>query len=162
MYIIYHIGADVKTDTRSNSYKQHLYSELTGTIRELTPVDDNGDTDTRFQPPLDPNNENEQAIAEGYRLARTELIYPALLVPIRKETSHDRHKRDSILDNSSQSILSSHTRQISGGLSNDDDDDGSMIVNAAANLVALSLPSMTTIDGSGSEFDSKLLLYISV
>jgi hypothetical protein len=151
----------VKTDGWPNAYNQHLYSDLTGTIRELRSVDNIDDTDTRFQPPLDTNNQIVQPLGEGYRLARSEILAPALSVSINKETPHERLKRDVPSDNSSTSAVSLQTvtAMNTGQLSSNDTNEDAIISNADANSWALSLSLSSSFDGSGSE-ESKLLLYL--
>ncbi|CAF1161432.1 unnamed protein product [Adineta steineri] len=78
-------GSHVKTYGWSNAYNPFLYSDLTGTIRELTSNDISDDTDKRFQPPLDIDNENIQPVDEGYRLASTDNIVPARSVKLVKQ-----------------------------------------------------------------------------
>ncbi|CAF5142811.1 unnamed protein product, partial [Rotaria socialis] len=56
--------SNAKTDDWSNAYSQHLYSDLTGTISELTSNENNDDTDTRFQPPLDTDKKKMQPMDE--------------------------------------------------------------------------------------------------
>jgi hypothetical protein len=160
---LYYLGSHVKTDGWSNTYNQHLYSDLTGTIRELAPTDDNDDTDTRFQPPLDADQQDMQALAEGYRLAGSEILAPSLSVSVNKEISRERPKRDVLLDNSSisastlQPIISNNNAQTSAQLSNNNTDDGTILSDEDANSWARSLLLSAGYDGSG---ESKLIFYL--
>lgn len=162
-YILHSLGSNVNTDDWPNPYNQHFYSDLTGTIRELTSNDNNDDTDTRFQPPLDTDNKNIETVGEGYRIASTELLAPSISLSIGKETSYERHKRDTPLDNSSIStvLLEPVAAIINGQISNNEPDDDSIINAVDANLWARSLSLVTGMDGSGSE-ESKLLFYLSI
>lgn len=161
--ILYYLGSNAKNDAWSNAYNQHLYSDLTGTIRELTETDSNDDTDTRFQPPHDTNNQKIQPIGEGYRIANTELISPAISVSINKDASHERHKRDISSNDSSTTVgslpssTSITTEQASDRLSNNITDDEPIISESDANSWALSLSLAAAADGSG---ESKLLLSV--
>jgi hypothetical protein len=86
------LGSDSNTDELTNIYHQHLHSSLQGKIRELESTDDSDDTDTRFQPPRDPYNE-EPPSAEGYRFENSRHIIPAISVSVAKEALLERHKR---------------------------------------------------------------------
>src|SRR5262249_13995655 len=119
-------------------------------------TDNNDDTDTRFQPPLDTNNQNIHPIAEGYRIASTEILSPAISVSINKEPSHERHKRDGLSDNSSTPAVALQSTT----LSNNDTDDDSIISDEVANAWARSLSLSPTFDGSGTEYESKLFISI--
>ena len=81
------LGLDSKTNEWDNEYDQRLHSSLTGSIRELVHTDDNDVADTRFQPPL----ENDQ---EGYRLENSPNIPPSISLTVSKEKVLARHKRD--------------------------------------------------------------------
>ena len=161
-----YLGSNVKTDNWSNDYNQRPYSDLTGTMRELTSTNKKGDTDKRFQPPLDTSNQKIQPpIAEGYRLASTELISPAISLSLNKDIPNDRRKRDIPLDNTTistvtlSSTTSINTQPISTtSASNLTDED--LILNAAdSNSWALSLS--LALDGSGSEIESKLVIQLN-
>ena len=156
----------MKSDDWANNYNQQLYSDLTGTIRELTALDDDDDTNMRFRPPRDTNKQKSQPLAEGYRLASTEIIAPAISVSINKEASHERHKRDAPLDNSSmsavtiQSTVSVSNESISSILSNNGTDDDFILSDADADSWARSLSLATGFDGSGNEYDSKFFFLL--
>lgn len=161
-----HLGSDASNDRWSNTYNQQLYSDLTGTIRELTSNDDDDDTDTRFQPPLEGNNKKIQPIAaEGYQLASSELISPVISVPLNKESPHERLRRDASSDNSStpanslQTVVSVNPETVSTMLSNNTSDNDFIISDADADVWARSLLLSTSMDGSGSDTDSKFLLW---
>ena len=157
---MYYLGSHVKTDGWSDTYNQHL--ELTGTIRELAPSDNNDNTDTRFQLPLDTDEENIPAVAEGYRLAASEIIAPAISISVNKEIPRERRKRDAPLDNSSISpsaFQSINNNQVSATLSNNDTDDDTIISDADEKAWALSLSLSAGFDGSGSE-ERKLFFLI--
>jgi hypothetical protein len=132
-------------------------------MRELTSTDNSDETDTRFQPPLDTNNQKIQPIVEGYRVANTEPISPAISVSINKDISHERHKRDAPSGNTTtptvslQSTISVNTEPIAPTLSNNVTDDDSILSDADANSWALNLLLGSPVDGSGNEFESKLL-----
>jgi hypothetical protein len=55
-----------------------------------------------------------------------------------------------------------NTEQVSARLSNNVTDDDSIMSDADANSWALSLSLSSNFDGSGSEYESKLLFYLSV
>ena len=98
-------GSDSNTDEWSNEYSQRLFSSLTGQIRELPSIDDNDDTDKRFQPPLDIYNQ-EQPLNEGYRLANLPNIIPSASISAPNEVLLIRHKRDvTLADGLSQTII---------------------------------------------------------
>jgi hypothetical protein len=132
-------------------------------MRELRSTDNEYDAGTPLQPLLDKNNQKAQPIAEGYRLASTESISPAISVSINKDMSNERRKRDAPLDNTTisaislQSAISVNTEPISTTLSNNVSDDEPILSDADANSWALSLSLASSIDGSGNEFESKLL-----
>lgn len=153
MYILYHVGPSTKRDDWLSIHNQQIYSELTGTIRELTSNDNTDDTDTRFQPPLDAKNQNIQPIEEGYRLAGTEILASRLPISTKKEKPHELRKRDILSDNSSMSTVLLQSKE--------ENDDGSLLSDANINAWALSLSLVSPgFDGSGSEFESKLLLLL--
>jgi len=85
-----------------------------------------------------------------------------------KQISNERHKRNAPLDNSSvstvllQPVTLINNAQISDRPSISDSNDDSIISDADANSWALSLSLVSAVDGSGSESESKLLLYLSV
>jgi hypothetical protein len=86
------LGSDSSIDEWSNEYNKHLYSSLTGTIRELASIDDSDDTDTRFQPPLDISKQ-EQTVVEGYRLETSQNILSPRYISDVREPLLIRHKR---------------------------------------------------------------------
>ncbi|CAF1395353.1 unnamed protein product [Rotaria sordida] len=147
-------GSNSKSEDWSNAYNQHFYSDLTGTIRELTSNDNNDYTDTRFQPPLDTNNKKAQPIAEGLLVASADIIAPSISISLSKETSHERHKREGVVENSSiptVSLPSINTEQILPGLSNNAADNEPIMNDADSNLWARVLSLSTVLDGSGNE-----------
>ncbi|CAF0869133.1 unnamed protein product [Adineta ricciae] len=143
-------GSSTKRDDWLSIHNQQIYSELTGTIRELTSNDNTDDTDTRFQPPLYAKNQNIQPIEEGYRLAGTEVLAHRLPISTKKDKSHELRKRDVLSNNSSMS-----TGPLQSKLSNEENDDGSLLSDANVNAWALSLSLVSpAFDGSGSEFET--------
>ena len=156
------LGSNVKTDAWSNAYSRHLYSDLTGTIRELTSADGADDADTRFQPPLDTDNPKVQPLIEGYRVANAEITSPAKSVSSKKETFHERQKRDTGPENSStpaasaNASASGHVEPTSSRLLNNTTENEAVISDDDASSWALSLSLAASIDGSGSEYESEL------
>ncbi|CAM4921480.1 unnamed protein product [Rotaria socialis] len=151
-------GSNAKTDDWSNAYSQHLYSDLTGTISELTSNENNDDTDTRFQPPLDTDKKKMQPMDEGYRLASTELSAPSIALPINKDVSPERNKRDVVLSENSttstvsmQPVIQVSTELLPSRSPNNTSNDGSIISDADANSWADILSLSSVVDGSGIE-----------
>jgi len=137
----------------------------------LSATDNNDDTDTRFQPPLDATKNKIQPIAEGYRLASTELVAPSLSVSLKQEPKKDRLKRDASSINSSTTATTTTTtttittttssvniEQLTAAVStNRSDLDDDLILNDAnANAWAIGLLSVTA-DGSGESTYSSFL-----
>ncbi|CAF0960619.1 unnamed protein product [Rotaria magnacalcarata] len=151
-------GSSAKTDDWSNAYSQHLYSDLTGTIHELTSNENNDDTDTRFQPPLDTDKKKTQPTDEGYRLASTELSAPPIALPISKDVSPERNKRDVLPSENSttstismQPVIQVSTEPLPSRSSTNTSTDGSIISDADANSWADILSLSPVLDGSGIE-----------
>ncbi len=116
---------------------------------------------------MDTNEENIPAVAEGYRLAASEMIAPAISISINKEIPRERRKRDAPLDNSSispsafQPIISRNNDQSSATLSNNDTDDDTIISDADEQAWALSLSLSPGFDGSGSEERKLFFLFFN-
>lgn len=149
----------------SNAYNQHLYSDLTGTIQELTSIDQSDETDTRFQPPLDeqsnvnhPYGQKILPAAEGYRLANTDILPSSRSLSKKTDLSHERHKRDPTTDNTSVQIPNVHSGQVSMRLSNNVTEDETMISDTDADAWARSLLLSVNVDGSGT--DSKFFFSV--
>lgn len=158
------IGSNVKTDAWSNAYNQHLYSELTGQIRELTSLDQSDESDTRFQPPLveqshvnHPYGQKILPVVEGYRLANNDFLPSSRSSSKTNDPAHERNKRDSASDNSSVQISNVHTGQVSIRLSNNVTEDESMISDTDADAWARSLSLSAGVDGSGTDSKFQVL-----
>ncbi|CAF5166456.1 unnamed protein product, partial [Rotaria magnacalcarata] len=133
-------------------------SDLTGTIHELTSNENNDDTDTRFQPPLDTDKKKTQPMDEGYRLASTELSAPPIALPISKDVSPERNKRDALPSENSttstismQPVIQVSTEPLPSRSSTNTSTDESIISDADANSWADILSLSPVLDGSGIE-----------